>query len=296
MELSSFFQYLQHQKRASALTIEAYRADLAQFADYLQQIYEHDDWKTVRNEWVRSWVVLLMRENHKPSTIHRKVSALKSFYKFLVRQNIINQSPLQQLFLPKKGERLVVFLQEAQTEKLLETIEPAMGFSELRDRLLLELLYATGIRRAEVIGMLLSDIDTDRQTLTVRGKGSKTRQIPLPPSLIELVSQYLTERTSMFPDAAPSQLLLTDKGKPLYAQWVHDLVHKYLSLVSTADKRSPHVLRHTFATHLANNGANLKAIQDLLGHSSLAATQIYTHYSAEQLKKIYEQAHPKAKK
>lgn len=294
--IGSFLQFLEHEKRCSAHTVLAYKTDLTQFFVFLQQTYDHTDILTVKNEWVRSWIVQLMRDKVVAASVHRKLSALKSFYKFLVRQKHLDQSPLQRLFLPKKGERLVVFLQEQQTEKLLDADAFLPDFSGLRDRLALELLYATGIRRAELVGILVSDIDIDRQTLTIRGKRAKMRLIPLGQPLLELIGLYREERARSFPDSLCPALLLTDKGKPVYDRWVYSLVHRYLSAVSTADKRSPHVLRHTFATHLSNNGANLKAIQDLLGHSSLAATQIYTHHSPEQLKRVYEQAHPKAKK
>lgn len=294
MEFASFLQYLEHEKRCSSHTLLAYQSDLAQFAQYLTDTYEISEATEVTTPIVRSWVVHLMRAAVAPTSIHRKVSSLKSYYKFLVRQNIIAQSPLQRLSLPKKGERLAIFLQEPQVERLLDSEVFSLHFSGLRDQLLLELLYATGVRRAELISIRLLDIDYGRKALTVFGKRAKTRMIPLSDAILELISGYLAARQQEFPEAHHAELLLTDKGEPLYPKFVYNKVRHYLSLVSTADKRSPHVLRHSFASHLSQHGANLKAIQDLLGHASLAATQIYTHHTADQLKKIYEQAHPKA--
>ena len=231
-----------------------------------------------------------------PKSINRKLSTLKSLFQFLLKKEKIEIDPMLKVVSPKTGKRLPAFVEEQKMDSLLEDITFPEGFKGLRDKLVLEILYQTGIRRSELIHLQISDIDFQNQLIKVLGKGNKERLIPINRQLRLLINDYLALRKTTFPDLLEiGQLMLTDKGKPMYPKFVYNLVKKYLSYVTTQEHRSPHILRHSFATHLSNNGADLNAIKELLGHSSLAATQIYTHNTIDRLKEIYQQAHPKAK-
>lgn len=294
--LNSFLQYIQHEKRYSAHTVQSYKTDLEQFSHFLKEQYELEALATAQSTHLRSWVVSLLQAGLAASSIHRKASSLKSFYKFLRQRGHISHNPLLNVYLPKKGERLPAFVEETRMEALFERICFPEGFEGLRDRLLLDLLYSTGMRRSELIGLTWEDIDRGNHSLRIKGKGNKMRLVPILPHLELLLNQYQSEFQTLFPKITHPFVLVTDEGKALYPKFVYNKVKKYLSTITTATKKSPHVLRHSFATHLSNNGAELNAIKDLLGHSSLASTQIYTHTSIENLKKVYEKAHPKAKK
>jgi len=297
-KLSNFLNYLQYEKRYSEHTCTAYKTDLLQFGEFLEIYYKEPDIENAQNKQIRAWVASLMKNDHTASTTHRKLSSVRAFFKFLLQQGEIQKTPFVGIHLPKKKQRLPVYLEESATEKLFEPDAEIFkdDFSGVRDLCMLQLLYATGMRRAEIISLNLSSINTNQGLLTVLGKGNKTRLVPVPPDLLEVVVRYLAVRKENFPNTQEQTLLLTDRGKPIYAKFVYDKVHHYLGIVSDAEKRSPHVLRHTFATHLTNAGADLNAIKELLGHANLAATQIYTHNSIARLKEVYEKAHPKSKK
>jgi integrase/recombinase XerC len=298
-KLSSFLNYLQYEKRYSEHTCAAYKTDLLQFAEFLEIFHKEPDLENAQNKQIRAWVASLMKTAHAASTTHRKLSSVRAFFKFLLQQGEIKKTPFVGIHLPKKKQRLPVYLEESATEKLFDDSHTEIfkdDFSGTRDLCMLQLLYATGMRRAEIIGLKLKSININQGLLTVLGKGNKTRLVPVPPDLMEVVNRYLLVRQTNFPNNEEETLLLTDRGKPIYAKFVYDKVHYYLGMVSDAEKRSPHVLRHTFATHLTNAGADLNAIKELLGHANLAATQIYTHNSIARLKEVYDKTHPKSKK
>jgi integrase/recombinase XerC len=295
MKQERFFQYLQHEKRFSPHTLTAYRKDLGQFTEFLEKTYEITSPGEVRHTHVRSWMVDLMEKGNVARSINRKLSCLKTYFKFLRKNGEIEANPMIKVVAPKTGKRLPVFVNEKNMALLFEQVDFGEGFSGLRNRLLMEVLYCTGMRQSELIGLKLGDVDYSNFQLKVLGKRRKERLIPIARHLVDLIEQYIVTRKAAFPENEYSNLFLTDKGQPLYPGYVYKIVKKYLSQVTTVEQRSPHVLRHTFATHLSNRGADLNAIKELLGHSSLAATQVYTHNSIEKLKKVYQQAHPKAK-
>jgi len=297
MKFDLFLSYIRFEKRFSPHTITAYQNDLEQFQTYIFATYRNLSNSEITHIHIRSWIIQLMEAGMTPKSINRKLSTLKSFFQFLLKKEKIENDPMLKVVAPKTGKRLPVFVEEQKLEQLLDDVTFPEGFVGLRDRLVMELLYQTGIRRSELIHLQISDIDFQGQLIKVLGKGNKERLIPINRQLRLLIKEYLALRKDTFPDLLElGQLLLTNKGKPLYPKFVYNLVKKYLSFVTTQVHRSPHVLRHSFATHLSNNGADLNAIKELLGHSSLAATQIYTHNTIDRLKEIYQQAHPKAKK
>ena len=291
-----FIKHLQHEKRYSPHTCLSYRTDLDQFADYLEFQYELKDLQEVKSMHIRSWLVSLLQEKKSASSIHRKASSLKSYYKFMRQQGHMSLNPMTSITLPKKGERLPVFVEEQRMDQLFERICFPEGYEGLRDYLMIDLLYTTGMRRSELMNLSWSDIDRSNHNVRIFGKGNKMRIVPLLPHIEKTLDEYKEMVIDLFPELTLKEVILTDRGEPLYPKFVYNKVKQYLSTVTTAKKRSPHVLRHSFATHLSNNGAELNAIKDLLGHSSLASTQVYTHTSIENLKKVYEMAHPKGKK
>lgn len=295
MHKAIFLQYLQYEKRFSENTILAYRKDVEQFIAFLKETYSLALVNEVRHFHIRSWVIDLLEQGLTPRTIRRKLSTLKTYFRFLLKHKQIEENPMLKVVIPKVGKRLPVHVQEHEMAQLFERAAFTEDFPGQRDRTMLELLYATGMRRAELLGLRLQDVDFGQRVIRVLGKGKKERLIPFGTALREQLQAYLDVREATFPDNGEAHLLLTDKGAKLYPKFVYNTVKRYLSLVTTLEQRSPHVLRHSFATHLSNNGADLNAIKELLGHANLAATQIYTHNSIEKLKKVYQQAHPKAK-
>lgn len=290
--LEVFIKYLTYEKRYSPHTVSSYTNDLEQFHTYLEGVYGPLDWGEVTHRHVRSWLVHLSGEGIVPRSINRKISALQTFYKFLRKRGAVDKNPLQKVIGPKVGKRLPVFVQENVADKLFTEVKFNDDLEGQRDRLIMSLLYATGMRRAELVALKVSDIDLIKLQLKVLGKGNKERLIPFGPEIKQAIQDYLPHRAEVV--QGHDHLLVTSSGRPFYPKGVHLTVNKYLGLVSSLEKRSPHVLRHTFATHLANQGAELNAIKDLLGHANLSATQVYTHNSIEQLKKVYEAAHPKS--
>lgn len=290
-----FLQHIQHTKRYSPNTLEAYTRDLEQFATFLHNQYEKDDISATTHTEIRSWMVDMMQHKISPRSINRKVSVLKSLFKFLMRRGEVKKNPLSKVQTPKTSKRLPVFVEQTNIEQLLNNVVFAEGYEGALDRIIVELLYGTGMRRSELLNLKESDVDSYNAQIKVLGKGNKERLIPIHTQLLAGIKNYIAEKSKVI-DGIPegNYLLVTEKGKPLSAAMVYSTVKKHLSIVTTINKRSPHVLRHTFATHLMNNGADINAVKELLGHSSLAATQVYTHNTIEKLKNIHAKAHPKA--
>jgi len=292
MELTPFFNYLQYEKRFSAHTLKAYQTDLGQFSTYLQAEFDIDDPAEANHQVIRSWVVQLMEEGQAATSVNRKISALKTFYRFLTREGRVEDNPMSKIVAPKSGSKLPVFVEQKHTDNLFDQIDFENDFDGTRDRLILELFYHTGMRRAELMNLKEQDVDWHTNTLKVLGKRNKERLIPFGPELAGALQNYLKQKRDK--GLTNEHLLVTAKGAKLYPKLVYRVVNRYLSLVTSVGKKSPHVLRHTFATHMLNNGADLNAIKELLGHANLSATQIYTHNSFDKLKTIYKTAHPRA--
>jgi integrase/recombinase XerC len=292
MEL--FFKYLQFEKRYSPHTLTSYRTDLRQFSEYLTQAYGIEDPAEADHTLIRSWIVTLLQKKLDPRSVNRKIASIRAYYRFLLRQGHITKNPTLKVVAPKVAKKLPSFVSQESFNQLLDSFGFEDTYEGYRDKLILELLYGTGIRLAELIGITHADVDFSAHTLKVTGKGNKERIIPINDSLYLCLQAYQEKKKIQFPDNHPPHLLVTNKTLPLYPKFVYRVVTKYISLITTAEKKSPHVLRHSFATHLLNQGADLNAIKDLLGHANLAATQVYTHNSIEQLKSIFEKAHPKA--
>lgn len=293
--VDNFLQYLKVEKRFSEHTLSAYTVDLSQFTEYIQETYSLTSITEVGHLHIRSWVVSLMDAQISPKSINRKLSCLKSYFKFLRTRGFIATNPMLKVIAPKVGKRLPHYVSEQSMDLLKENIPFDNDYEGVRDRCIMELLYGTGIRQSELIQLQLQDIDHAARIIKVTGKGNKQRIVPLYPQLYTILSEYIIARKSFINNEnALSDLFLTKHKQSLYPKLVYNIVHRYLSYVTTIEQRSPHVLRHTFATHLSNNGADIKAVKELLGHASLAATQIYTHNSIDRLRKVYEQAFPRA--
>lgn len=292
--VSYFLQHIKYEKRLSHHTVTAYEGDLKQFSAFLLFQYEFKEPEKADFQMIRSWIVALVDEKIENRSINRKIATLRTFYNFLLRHKAITTDPMLKIKALKTDKTLPKYVEEKPMENLLDDMEFSDDFSGLRDKLVLELLYGTGMRLAELIGLKITDLNLYNNTLVVLGKRNKQRIIPVNKSLVEAIKKYLTLRTDIIDDTTNTYLIVTDSGTQAYPMFIQRLVKKYLSLVTSLEQRSPHVLRHTFATHLLNRGADLNAIKDLLGHTSLAATQVYTHNSIEKLKKVFKQAHPKA--
>ncbi len=292
--VSYFLQHIQYEKRLSHHTITAYEGDLKQFSLFLHFQYELKEPEKADFQMIRSWVVSLVEEKIENRSVNRKIATLRSYYNFLLRHKVITIDPMLKIKALKTDKTLPKYVEEKPMENLLDSVEFSDDYAGMRDKLVLELLYGTGMRLAELIGLKISDLNLYNNTLTVLGKRNKHRIIPINTTLATAIKEYLKIREEIADDASNQFLIITDTGSQAYPMFVQRLVKKYLTLVTSLEQRSPHVLRHTFATHLLNRGADLNAIKDLLGHSSLAATQVYTHNSIEKLKKVFQQAHPKA--
>lgn len=289
---ASFLEYLRAERRSSAHTLIAYANDIGQFVAYLEEAYGVVDPAHVQTLHVRSWLASLREAGLSARSIQRKRSGLSTFYKYLRREGKVSKDPVARTRSPKSEKRLPVFVDQLSMEKLIEGVQWTDAFGDVRDRLMLTLLYESGIRLSELIGLKVTDIDLPKKQFRVLGKRNKERVLPLIEKTLGQVNDYLRLRDSMYGKAVP-ELLLTDSGQRLYPKFVYRKVNSYLGRVSTLDKRSPHVLRHTFATHMLNNGAQLNTVKELLGHASLAATQVYTHNTIEKLKRVHSDNHPK---
>lgn len=294
MKQESFINYLQHEKRCSPHTLTAYKKDLEQFFAYIQIHCGLTSVAEVGHSHIRSWGVYLLTDKKASTrTVNRKFSALKTYFNFLLRGEHISKNPMLKVTAPKMGKRLPVYLKEDSIKRLFSDVEFEEGYSGIRNKMMLDLLYSTGMRRGELTALRTSDLNFHENHIKVLGKGNKERIIPISFDLRKRLQQYLIARAEEYPGTTLSALFLTDKGKPMYAGYVYNTVKRYLSIISTADRRSPHVLRHSFATHLSDRGADLNAIKELLGHANLGSTQVYTHNSIERLKEVYQKAHPK---
>jgi integrase/recombinase XerC len=290
----NFLDYLQFQKRYSPHTVISYQNDLSAFFKYLETEFGNIPLPEISSSFIRSWLAQLKEGGMESKSINRKISTLKSFFKYQLKQEVISVSPMTTIISPKVKKRLPKYVEEKDINTLFKYVEFPDTWEGKTDRLLLELFYNTGMRRAELAGLKESDIDQSNCTIKVLGKGNKERILPISKELMIAIKKYTADKQKELQTPNELQLLVNDKGKKLDPKHIYNVVVKYLSMVTTIDKKSPHVLRHSFATHLMNNGADLNAVKELLGHSSLAATQIYTHNTIEKLKDIHKKAHPKA--
>lgn len=293
MNAESFLNYLRYEKRLSEHTLLAYTNDLEQLNSYLKTVYSIEDIREVTHSVIRSWIVSLIENKLSSRSANRKISTLKSFYKFLIREKVIDSNPMHKIQSPKIPKRLPVFIEESKMNSLSEDVTFENNITGKRNLLIIEMFYTCGIRRNELINLKELDINLKGNTIKVLGKRNKERIVPITQELKKLIEDYSAEKKKN--NLVDNEFLfITDSGDKLYPKLVYRIVTGTLEQITTLSKKSPHVLRHTFATHLLNNGANLNAIKELLGHSSLAATQVYTHNTIEKLKSVYSKAHPKA--
>ena len=292
--IEEFINYITFEKRYAQNTCTAYQHDLSEFQNYIEKQFETNSPEEVRPEFIRTWIHSFITKKITAVTIHRKISSVKSYYKYLLRNSIVSKNPLLTILLPKKPKRLPVFVDEVKMN-LLQTQEKNTALSPyqlLLQKLVMELLYQTGIRRTELVNLLEKDIDLYTCEIKVMGKRSKERIVPFGGDLKKLIGNYITEKEK---NNLPTEFLFyQENGNKIYDKWVYTLVKNELSTITTLKKKSPHVLRHSFATHLLNNGADITSVKNLLGHTSLAATQVYTHNTIEKLKLTYKKAHPRA--
>ena len=296
MSVKAFLSYLSLEKKYSPHTITAYSTDIIDFKNFCSESYDVSSIDEVSYNLVRSWIISLVDDSISNRTINRKIASLKAYYKFLQRIGKIGANPLSKHRALKTSKKLEVPFSEAEMLAALNQITFKEGFEGSRDQLIIELLYTTGIRRAELINLKLSDINLTGRTIKVLGKRNKERIVPLLNTTKELFSEYLTERNGLKVVADEVHVFLSKSGHKIYETLVYRVINKYLSEVSYKTKKSPHILRHTFATHLLNKGADLNSVKELLGHSSLASTQVYTHNSIAELKKVHLASHPRSKK
>ena len=294
-DIQSFIGYLKFEKRYSAHTIRSYHDDLVQFFSFLDTQFGVFKLKDISQSFIRSWLASLKDDDITARTINRKISTLKSFFKYHLKQGSIENTPMFNISSPKMSKRLPVFIKEkdlADLSKVLKT--NTEDWDGLNTKMLITVFYSTGMRLSELINMKEKQVDFSRKQFKILGKGNKERIIPAGTELLTIIKEYINEKRKVF-EKADDVLLVNNKGKKLYPKYAYNLVRNILTEeVKTLDKKSPHVLRHTFATHLMNNGANLDAVKELLGHASLASTQVYTHNTIEKLKNVYKKAHPKA--
>jgi integrase/recombinase XerC len=294
-EIQSFIDYLKFEKRYSVHTIRSYHDDLVQFFDFLETQFGTFKIKEISQSFVRSWLASLKDDHNTARTINRKISTLKSFFKYHLRNGVIENTPMLNIAAPKISKRLPVFIKEKDLSDLTKTLNTnTEDWDSLNTKMLITVFYSTGMRLSELINMKEKQVDFSRKQLKILGKGNKERIIPAGEELLSTIRCYINEKRKVF-EKTDDVFLVSSKGRKLYPKYAYNLINGILSEeVKTLDKKSPHVLRHTFATHLMNNGANLDAVKELLGHASLASTQIYTHNTIEKLKNVYKKAHPKA--
>ena len=285
-----FLDYLKYEKRYSENTIISYQTDLKAFQTFMLVQYNFDSIKLIKHIHVRSWMVNMMQNDYSSKSVNRKISALKSYCKYLKKIKLIQINPMLKIVSPKVGKRLPVYIREQNIDKLFTRKDEDLDFVEQRNLFIVEMLYLTGMRRSELINLKIKDIDITKGQIKVLGKGNKERFIPVEKLFLERLSRYNQE----FPLNREDYVFRTEKGAKMYDKLVYNIVKTLLSTITSASKKSPHILRHSFATHLSNNGAELNAIKELLGHANLAATQIYTHNSIEKLKEVYKRSHPNA--
>jgi len=292
MHISEFQNYLESEKRFSNHTVLAYTNDLDQFFSFLESDYEVKSIQEISHRMIRSWLVHLLENGVSNNSVNRKLSTLKTYYRFILLSGISDVDPTVKVIAPKTKKRLPEFVDQVSMDKLMSREMFSDDFEGVRDHTIMEFLYQTGVRVSEMLALKVSDIQDNGSFVKVIGKRNKERFIPITTELNNLLSQYLNVRSKELSDS--ESLFITARGKSAYPKLIYGVVNKYLGIISTIKKKSPHVLRHTFATHMLNNGADLNTIKELLGHANLSATQIYTHNSFEKLKTIYNQAHPRA--
>lgn len=290
----SFLQYLKTEKRYSSHTVRSYQNDLDQFFAYLAQNDMPSELPVITSHHVRAWIVSLMENDMATVSVHRKISCLRVFFRYLRKEGIVKGDPLEKVVIPKIKKRLPVFVSEDAIGRLLDENEFGNDFAGIRNRTIIEMLYLTGMRRAELIGLTIRDVDLAEATVKVTGKRNKQRIIPLTKDFTSRLTEYLKARNENPDFTGIEWFFITGKGNKLYDKFVYNIVRRYLSMVTTIEKKSPHILRHTFATHMLNRGAGLNVIREFLGHANLSATQVYTHNTFEKLRKVYKQAHPRA--
>ena len=290
--IDDFLKYLQAEKRYAVHTVKAYKNDLNQFHAFCQD--SDREGMDLNYRTIRSWVVFLMDSGYSSRTVHRKLTSLSTYCKYLIKEGVLDSNPLDRVLKPKLKKRVPAFVEEGKLDTLLEEFEFGDDFKGIRNRLVLDLLYQTGMRRSELTGLTVGAVNREGKSLKVTGKRGKERIIPLNIELLSAIERYLIIRSGLMEQNATDRLIVTERGEPAYDKLIYRIVNRYLSMVTTLDKKSPHVLRHTFATHMLNRGADLNAIKELLGHANLSATQVYTHNTYKKLKSIYNQAHPRA--
>jgi len=293
MPFSNFIDYLSLEKNYSVHTIKAYKRDLQDFLEFTNTQYDYTEVKTVHYAIIRSWIVSLVDGGVSNRSVNRKISSLKSYYKFLLKTRQITINPLSKHKALKTAKKVQIPFSEKEIEDVLTLLEEKKDFEGLRNKLIVELFYSTGMRRAELVVLRLNNVSLEQQTIKVLGKRNKERIIPLLPSVVKTITQYLILREALENIKDSSYLLLSGKGVKIYETLVYRIINSYFSKASEKVKKSPHILRHSFATHLLNEGADLNAVKELLGHSSLASTQVYTHNSIAKLKQVYQNSHPR---
>jgi len=293
LNLELFLNYLKYEKRYSIHTITAYENDLDQFILFGKKLAEDFCVTGSDHHLIRQWIISLMNNDISARSVNRKISTLKTFFKFLMREGVIEKNPTDRVVIPKMGKKLPVFVQEKEMNRLLDERFFTEDFEGRRDKAVVSLFYGTGIRLSELVGIRFSDLNLGEKIVKVNGKRNKERLVPFPMEIATVLDEYIRMRKELFPGSG-NFLFVTATGEPAYDKLIYRIVKKQLALVTTIEKKSPHILRHSYATHLLNRGADLNAIKELLGHANLAATQIYTHTTFEQLKKVYKQAHPRA--
>jgi integrase/recombinase XerC len=296
MSFTAFTDYLLLEKNYSKLTVQAYKADLNAFKAFVAETFEQEDVKTVNYAQIRSWIVVLVESGITNRSINRKISSLNTYFKFLVKIEVIHHNPLSKHKALKTSKKVQIPFSETEIANVLDVLNFDNSFEGVRDRFIIELFYSTGIRRIELVNLKLKDVDTSNNTIKVLGKRDKERMIPLLCSVKKTLQEYLDKRRDLEGKKQDGYLFLTKKGTKVYETLVYRVINHYFSQASTKLKKSPHILRHSFATHLLNEGADLNAVKELLGHTSLAATQVYTHNSIAELKKVHLKSHPRNKK
>ena len=286
---NKFITYLSSEKRFSEHTIKSYTSDLKQFTSFLSSEFQIiDEINEISFQIIRTWIASLLEKGINPRSVNRKISTLKTYFKFLIREGELVENPMMKVVAPKSKKRLPVFIEEDQIASLLNEVQFEKGFVGQRNKLIIELFYVTGIRLSELINIKISDVDFNNQSIKVLGKRNKERIIPLSSNVVNDLNIFIENNQQ-------NKYLFTNlEGNKLYNKLVYRLVNKYIGEISSVNKKSPHILRHTFATHMLNNGADINAIKELLGHANLSATQVYTHNTIEKLKTVYKQAHPRA--
>jgi integrase/recombinase XerC len=291
-QIQAFLEYIQFEKRYSPHTLISYQNDLEQFFAYLASQFDAPELTGITAMYVRSWLAELKENEISSKSINRKISALKSFFKYQMKTGLLETSPVATVTAPKINKRLPSFVEEKDLATLFEYVEFSDDWKGRTEKLVLKLFYGSGMRLSELIQLKESQLDHSQSQVKVLGKGNKERIIPVSKELMQELQQYVSEKPDF--EVKTNQLFITAKGKPLQPRMVYSFVKYHLAKVTTLQKKSPHILRHSFATHLMNNGADLNAVKELLGHSSLAATQVYTHNTIEKLKEVFKKAHPKA--